>query len=452
MLNISKNQLNKVVDIGNYKSSKKVFHNRDFKHFNNFLRIFTVILIVMMFLPWTQNVASVGNVTTLKPDQRPQTIQSPIPGRIEKWFVKEGDSIKKGDTILFISEIKSDYFDPNLVNRTKLQIDAKKLAVNSYDNSVKSFSNQIDALKKERGLKLKQAQNKLVQAKLKVQSDSIYFEAEKTNLKIAERRYNRTVSLEKEGFKAVKDVEEKRLKLQETQAKIIAAENKLLASKNDFINVKIELTRIKQEYIDKISKAESNKFKAQSSQFNSKAEVTKLENQYSNYERRNNMYYITAPQDGLINKAIKAGIGETFKEGEKLVGIMPTNIDIAVETYIDPIDLPLIHIGETVQIQFDGWPAIVFSGWPNASYGTFTGTVVAIENFISDNGKYRILIAPEESDHKWPNAIRVGAGARTMALLEDVPVWYEIWRQLNGFPPNYYKPEINKVKTSKRKH
>jgi len=22
--------------------------------------------------------------------------------------------------------------------------------------------------------------------------------------------------------------------------------------------------------------------------------------------------------------------------------------------------------------------------------------------------------------------------------LNDVPVWYEIWRQINGFPPEYY--------------
>lgn len=451
MLNISKNQLNKSINLEEYKSSKKVFHSRDYKHFNRFLRIFSVVLLIVLFLPWTQNVLSTGNVTTLKPDQRPQTIQSPIPGRIEKWFVREGDFVNKGDTILFISEIKSEYFDPNLVNRTRQQIDAKKLSVSSYDNSVKSFENQIEALKKERVLKLEQAQNKLLQANLKVQSDSIYFEAEKTNLTIAERRYNRTVTLEKEGIEAVKDVEEKRLKLQETQAKILAAENKFLGSKNELINAQIEITRINAEYIDKISKAETEKFKAQSSQFDSEAQVTKLENEFSNYSLRNNMYYIRAPQDGFINKAIKGGIGETFKEGERLVGIMPSNFEIAVETFVEPIDLPLMHLGESVQIQFDGWPAIVFSGWPNASYGTFSGKVVAIENFITEeNGKYRILIAPDENDHAWPKALRVGAGARTMALLEDVPIWYELWRQLNGFPPNYYQPNAEGKKLDKK--
>lgn len=440
MLNISQNKLNRKVDISYFKSSQKVFFKDNYKYFNRFLIAFACILFIVLFLPWTQNVTGLGNVTTLKPSQRPQTIQSPIPGKIEQWFVNEGDFVKKGDTILFISEVKNEYFDPKLMERTQDQIDAKSRSVTSYEGKVKSLKNQIDALKKERKLKIKQTKNKLLQAKLKVSSDSIDYEAAKTNLNIAETQYNRILSLQKDGLMATKDVENKKLKLQDTQAKIISAKNKLLASQNEVINAEIELTRIEASFADKISKAESSKFTAESNQFDTEAQVTKLENSYSNYSRRSDLHYIRAPQNGYINKAIKTGIGETFKEGERLVGIMPADYEVAVETFVDPIDLPLMHLNEKVQIQFDGWPAIVFSGWPNVSYGTFTGKVVAIENFISDNGKYRILIAPDKEYPEWPKAIRVGSGARTMALLEDVPIWFELWRKLNGFPPNYYKP------------
>jgi len=149
----------------------------------------------------------------------------------------------------------------------------------------------------------------------------------------------------------------------------------------------------------------------------------------------------------VINKAIKSGIGEAFKEGEKLVNIMPSNYELAVETYVRPIDLPLIHIGEKVRVQFDGWPAIVFSGWESVSYGTYGANVVAIENFISENGMYRVLLSPDVTDHEWPNGIRVGSGAKTIALLNDVPIWYELWRQLNGFPPSFYNPKKTDSKT-----
>ena len=450
MLNISHNQLNKKVSLEGYTSFNKVFKSNYNNLFSRFLGVFAIIVIIILFLPWTQNVSGNGFVTTLTPDQRPQTIQSPIPGRLEKWFVKEGDFVTKGDTILFISEIKTEYQDPRLVERTNQQRDAKSRSVGSYKEKIKALENQVGALSNERKLKLSQAQNKLLQSRYKVKSDSIDFQAAKTNLEIAQRQFDRTVTLQNEGLKAMTDVETKRLKLQETQAKLIGQENKLLASKNEIINAQLEINRISAEYADKISKSRSDRFTAESNQFEAEAQVSKLENQSANYEIRNAMYYITAPQNGYINKAIKGGIGETFKEGERLVGIMPSNYDLAVETFVDPIDLPLMHLGENVRIQFDGWPAIFFSGWPNASFGTYAGKVVAIETFISENGKFRMLIAPDTEENEWPENVRVGSGAYTISLLEDVPIWFEIWRQLNGFPPNYYTPETNGIKTVKK--
>lgn len=449
MLNISENRLNTKVDLSHYESSKRAFGKPHYKNFNRLLLLFAILCVIILFLPWTQNISANGAVTTLTPDQRPQSIQSPIPGRIEKWYVKEGDFVKKGDTILFVSEVKNDYFNPDLVKRTGEQIQSKNFSVESYGSKVNALNNQIAALERERLLKLEQAKNKLLQSKLKVKSDSIDYEASKTNLNIAEKQFSRIETLQNEGLKSVTEVEEKRLKLQETQAKIISLENKYLAAKNEVLNAEVEINRIQAEYIDKISKAQSDKFTAKSNQFDTEAQVSKLENDYTNYEMRHAMYYIKAPLDGYINKAIKTGIGESFKEGERLVGIMPANYDIAVETYINPIDLPLVHLGETFRVQFDGWPAIVFSGWPNVSYGTYGAKVVAIESFISDNGKFRILLAPDETDYAWPEAIRVGSGVKALGLLEDVPIWFELWRKLNGFPPNYYQPQGELKKDSK---
>ncbi|MEA1787188.1 biotin/lipoyl-binding protein [Arenibacter sp. GZD96] len=441
MLNISHNKLNREVDLSVFESGKTVFHKRHYGLINKFLLGFSLFGLLFLFLPWTQNVRGTGFVTTLKPDQRPQTIQSPIPGRIEKWYVTEGDYVEKGDTILHISEVKNEYFDPKLVERTGDQVRVKTMAVQSYGNKVKALENQIVALGNERRLKQEQAKNKLLQATLKVQSDSIDFEAAKTNLIIAERQYNRTLQLQEEGLKAVTDVEDKRLKLQETQAKRISQENKLLSSKNEVINAKMELSRVDAEYIDKISKAQSDMYTAQSSQYDSEAQVTKLENEFANYEMRRDMYFILAPQSGYINRALQSGIGETFKEGDRLVGIMPSDIELAVETYVNPIDLPLLHVGEKARVLFDGWPAIVFSGWPNISFGTYGAKIYAIERFISENGKYRVLLAPDPEDNPWPQEIRAGSGANTMSLLKDVPIWFELWRQINGFPPEYYLPQ-----------
>ena len=420
------------LDLSNFRSGKYVLNITYYKEFNRILVVFLILFFILLFLPWTQNIKGQGNVTTLKPNQRPQHIQSPISGRIEQWFITEGDFVKKGDTILRLSEIKTDYFDDRLADRTNDQIGLKTQSIAAYQTKVEALSAQIEALKEEQQLKLEQAE-------LNIESKRMDFQAAQIKTTIAETQYNRIKVLQNEGLKATKDLEEKRMTLQSSEAQLIAKQNALTKAE-------IELSRLNASYADKIAKAQSDMNSAESLKFNTQAEVSKLENSYSNYTKRNALQFITSPQNGYINKALKGGIGETFKEGESLVTIMPADYELAVETYVFPIDLPLIHIGEKVRVQFDGWPAIVFSGWENVSYGTYGAKVVAIENFISSNGMYRVLLSPDQEDHQWPKGIRVGSGAKTIALLNDVPIWYEIWRQINGFPPDFYQPRTFVIK------
>jgi multidrug resistance efflux pump len=443
MLNISEEKLNERIDITDSKSGKFVFFRKHYTIFNKVLIGLFILFVIILFLPWTQNIRSTGNVTTLSPEHRPQTIQSPIPGRIEQWYINEGDFVNKGDTILRISEVSSDYFDPQLISRTSGQIDAKNQSALTYDEKINALRQQLEAQGNERELKRNQAINKIEQARLKVRSDSIKLEAEKTQIEIAKTQFERIQTLQEEGLKSLTDLEARRLRLQESQAQLIAQENQLLSSKSEVINAEIEINRIAAEYADKISKTRQEIFTSQGNQFSTKAEIDKLEIQRSNYEQRSKLYYIVAPQDGYVNQALRAGLGETFSQGEQLVGIMPSNYQMAVETYVRPLDLPLMHVGEEVRIQFDGWPAIIFSGWPNLSFGTYGAKVVAIENYISQNGKYRVLLAPDPNDNPWPQQIGIGSGAQSIALLENVPIWYELWRNLNGFPSNYYAPNNN---------
>lgn len=417
---------NKVLDITNSKAVKRWLYS------------ITIILLIIVMLPWTQNIRGRGYLTSLRPDQRPQSIPSVIPGRIEKWYVREGDLVKKGDTIMFISEVKDEYFDPNLLNNVDDQIKNKESSVSSYMQKVSALDTQIDALNKNRELKLQQQQIKIQQAYLKVTTDSTDLKAAKLNLQIAEEQINRFKELYSKGLISQTELEQREVNVQNSRAKAVEIENKLMMSRQELINSKTELNTLRADFADKIAKSESEKFSAMSAMYDTEAQVTKLQNSYANYSTRNGLYYILAPQEGYITKAIKTGIGQTIKEGEDIVTIMPASYDLAVELYVEPMDLPLLRTGEKVRFIFDGWPAFVFSGWPGASFGTYGGKVVAIDNFISENGKYRILVGQDPDDDPWPSGLRVGAGAEGIALLNDVPIWYELWRQFNGFPPDFY--------------
>ncbi len=407
-------------------------------------------LIIILFLPWTQNIRAKGNVTTLRQEQRPQQLNTIIPGRVVKWYVKEGDFVKAGDTIIQLTEIKDDYLDPDLLLRTEEQIGSKETAVQGYQSKAAAAGSQIEALSQGRELKVSQVDNKIRQQRLKAQSDSMEMLAAQNDFKIATLQYNRQKVMFDSGLVSLTQLEQRNQSYQNAIAKKASAEIKYTNSKQELVILHLELNGTIQDYTDKISKAQGDQFASLSQLASGQADVSKLKNQYSNYNIRSQLYFIKAPQDGQIIQARKAGIGEIVKDGEMIVEIVPTDITYAVEMFIEPLDLPLVNIGQKVRFVFDGFPAIVFSGWPAASYGTFGGIVVAVETSVTDKGLFRVLIKEDPEERVWPLQLRMGGGAKGIALLKDVKIWYELWRQINGFPPDYYLPASQNATDAKK--
>jgi multidrug resistance efflux pump len=393
-----------------------------------------IAFFVCMFLPWQQNIKSTGFVTGLNPAERPQSIVSVLAGRIERWNVIEGQFVKMGDTIAIISEVKDKFFDPKIIDRLGQQINSKSLAIKSKADKATSLENQIKAMRQALILDLQKAGNSVTQGKVKVQSDSAEFSAARVDVNIAKQQYQRQDELYKQGLKSLTDLEKRQLTYQKSLAEVLSKENKLIDSQNELINKQIELSALQAKYMEKITKAESDLNATLADLYESEADLAKLEIEFANIKIRSNLYIIRAPQNGFIVKAQVSGIGETVKEGQELITIVPEKPKKAIELYIKPLDAAIVKIGTPVRIQFDGWPALVFSGWPNTSVGTFGGKIAVIDNAISKGGKYRILVVPDENDEPWPEEIRMGTGAYGWNMLNIVPLWYEIWRQFNGFP------------------
>lgn len=438
-LNSEANDLRSVANIYNRRYSKAIKYS---------IYTFFFVGFILLLMPWTQNVESTGKVSTLNPEHRPQAITTRISGRIEKWYINEGDFVKRNDTIAFISEIKDEYIDPQLIQRSVKIIKAKETTLESYEQKINAVNSQIDALSNSLVLKLNQSRNKIVQAKLKVSSDSIEARSSSNNYKTAEDQLKRFEELLSKGVISKTDLENRRIKVQEALAKKTSADNKFMSTKNELLNAEIDLNSVQQDYQEKLMKAESDKFSALSFLYEGEGSLTKLQNQLANYTMRQGFYYVLAPQDGYISKTNIQGLGEILKEGASLCNIVPIQEEQVVELFINPIDLPLIQVGQTVQLTFDGWPAFVFSGWPGVSYGTYSSEIVAFDKAISDNGKFRILA--KNNAQKWPDAIQIGGGVKGFALLNNVPLIYELWRKLNGFPPEFYEKSKEIKKNDKK--
>jgi len=426
----------------NYKSYSLIYHGNKKSRVKIWFFICSGIFIIFLFLPWTQNIRAKGAVTTLYQDQRPQQVNTIIGGRVMKWHIKEGDYVKAGDTLVLLSEVKTDYLDPNLLQRTQEQLAGKQQSVEYYKSKVGVTGQQIDAINNGLQLKLNQQMNKLGQLQLKVQADSAESAAALNDFNIATLQYNRQKAMYDSGLVSLTQLEQRNQLYQNALAKKISAENKLANSKQDLTITRIEMNAMKQENIEKVSKAQGEQFQSLTQIASGQADIAKLENQFASYSIRNGMYYVIATQSGQVVKAQKAGIGEFVKDGDMIAEIVPDKIHYAVEMFAAPFDLPLLAAGQKVRFMFDGFPAIVFSGWPKASSGTFGGEIVAVESNVSVNGKFRVLVKEDVKDKPWPKQLKMGTGAQGIALLKDVPVWYELWRNINGFPPDYYKQGI----------
>jgi multidrug resistance efflux pump len=380
-----------------------------------------LLALAAMFLPWQQNVRGDGSLTALRPQDRPQTVPALIAGRIEQWFVREGQYVAKGTPLVQISEVSEKYLDPNLVGRIGEQVDGKQAALAGKVAKVRSLDSLLGALERSRDLGLEQARNK-------VRLYEAALQAAVVDSQVEAARFERRERLFKDGLSTRTEFEANQLRFQQALAKLVE-------KRQEYENARLEVGSVGAEYGEKIAKARSDRDATRAEIGESQAEVAKLRNEYASMQIRNGMYRIDAPQDGYVVKALKEGVGETIKQGDPLVTVVPARPELAVELFVKAMDVPLLRRGRKVRMIFDGWPALQFSGWPSVSVGTFGGVISVIDAVDSKAGKFRVLVTPDPDDDPWPGQLRMGSGVHGWAMLDTVPVWFEIWRHLNGFPP-----------------
>ncbi len=301
-------------------------------------------------------------------------------------------------------------------------LDAKRMSVDAKRAKVEALRRQIDALERSRDFAIRRGANTVAQYEAAVA-------AAVTDSAIADRQLQRNQALFDEGLKSRADAESYTLKAQAAVAKLVEKRQQLQSAR-------LTLEGYDAEYGEKIAKASSEWSATRAEVGDGDGEVAKLETQVASLALRTGMYRIEAPQDGFVVRALRSGVGEQLKEGDPVVTVVPSEVQQAVELFVRPVDIPLLQPGHKVRLQFDGWPALQFSGWPSVAVGTFGGIIGVIDRTISSDGTYRILVVPDPADEPWPTEVRLGSGVLGWAMLDEVRVWYELWRVLNGFPPS----------------
>lgn len=403
------------------------------------IKLVLLFLLVIAFVPWTQTITVTGHLSAYTPYERPQDVEAQITGRIQKWHVFEGVRVKTGDLILELADYDPSFMAPDLLNllgqrRTALE-QTRRAALgraDQLDRRIKEMQNLVKAAVPSAEAKVLEAESRVREARQKVAAAKIAVETAELNIDRHRQLAERGLVSQRELELTIQAALASKADLQGTEANLKAAEQamKALSFGRDQVNA---------EVLQRLLDAEAARDAAIAEAARAADQLANVSLQLSNATQRRMAGRVLAPIDGTVVRMSEAGVGETVRPGDKLVRISPASSDKAIEMTADGLDAPLLNVGRKVRLLFYGIPAIPLPAWPELMAGTYGGVIKVIDQVDDGKGNFRFWVVPDPEDRSWPPQEHVRQGTKAMGwvILNRVPLWYELWRRFNLFPPDY---------------
>ncbi len=396
------------------------------------LKVFALFLLGLAFLPWQQFIRGTGRVVAYDPLERAVTVESPLSGRVEASFVVEGKTVRKGDVLVRLVDN-----DPQLLVHLESQRQAARSRLEAATQRIRMLDSQIEEQERALPLALAAASNRLDVARFARTAAELQFERV------------RALFEDERGLSSRREFELATLERDRTRTEVLHAEALLERAAPDLLGTLHASRALRESARADLASAEQA--------------VTTLSIQIN----QTGTQKVVAPRDGIVHR-LQATEGSYLRAGSPICTLIPETDSRMVELWINGNDMPLlrprstdsttgvVRPGSPVRLQFEGWPAVQFVGWPSVALGTFGGEVLVIDPTDDGRGRFRVLVAPapdevESSDgtlerRDWPGTrwLRQGVRANGWVLLERVPLWYEFWRQMNGFPPALSPDAVDK--------
>lgn len=433
------------------------------RRFGRFMLLVLIVTpFVLAFAPWQQNLAGQGRVIAFDPVDRPMQIQARTDGVILQWHVREGQQIKKGDAIVDLADN-----DPLILQRLAEQLTAAEQKLAAAKQKREQYTRQIEEAEKAREAAMQLADDEIAAAEQAV------VVAEQAVLVAQENVKFRTISetmwqgLVQDRIGASIELANARQLLAVAKAELDSRAAAVAGAAANLRARKSARLRVERDEQVKVQTAKAMRETADGEVAEAEGSIPRLRRDLD----RQKQQQITAPVDGYVQNLRANGQGGVFvKQSTTLAILVPTTEQLAVELLIDGNDVTFVDVGRHVRLQFEGWPAIQWVGWPSAAIGTFGGQVAFVDRFDDGSGNYRVMVLPDErpfatpegpfvdwlrevvtfdkvsqaaNPHAWPGEpwLKQGVRAKGWIVLDRVSLGFEIWRQLNGFPPTVQRAD-----------
>lgn len=384
-------------------------------------------LCALLFTPWQQSVRGPGRVVAYAPLERQQAVEAPIDGRVDHWYVQEGDRVERGDPIADLSDN-----DPEILVRIGRERDAAQTRVDATALSISLTEARVGSLQAARESAIANANLRVQMAIDRKEAAQRAVDAATASQKTTELNLTRQRKLFAKGLASGRELELAQLAAETAHTEFDRARASLRAATSEIRALRADVERVAASQRASIESIQSALEKLRADKAKAQAELAKVEVRLARQEQMR----VRAPRAGTIFRVVAKQGTEMVDAGEPLVLLVPEADARAVELYVDGNDAPLVEAGRHVRLQFEGWPAVQFVGWPSVAVGTFGGTVAFVDAHDDGQGRFRVVVVPDE-DSQWPESryLRQGVRANGWILLNAVGLGFELWRQFNGFPP-----------------
>lgn len=413
-----------------------------------------LILLALIFVPWQQFVTGYGRVIVFSPMDRPQNIEAQIPGRIVRWDIVEGQTVKAGEIIAEIEDIDSKFLANDQGTRLESQRSFMQSGLSQTVARESALGGQLGDLEKSRNVAIPAAEQRFYQAKDRVLVAQQNVQQARQSVTTSELNLKRLQELFEKGLRSKRDLELAELDMVTSQTRLESMAAALNVAERDWQVAQLDKDRVIADTSAQLNSVRASLASVRETIAKGNSDLQKLQVDIGNVAQRANQRLIKAPRDGRIVRVMRVGQGETVKAGDVLAVLAPTTSDQAVELLLSDSDAPLVSVGRQVRLNFAGWPAVQFVGWPSVAVGTFAGKVKVIDATDDGKSRFRIIVEPDADaikagrEEPWPalDQLRPGAEVNGWVMLDTVSLGWELWRQFNAFPPTVDRNPIGDKK------
>ncbi|MEK9629923.1 MAG: HlyD family efflux transporter periplasmic adaptor subunit [Nitrospinota bacterium] len=408
------------------------------------IAIFIWFAVALLFVPWTQTVTVQGKLSAYSAIERPQEVHAQIAGSLQRWYVHEGDSVKKGDLVLKLGDVNPKFMAPDLIKRLDESREALKQKRQAaldragiLEERILEMTSLVDAAGSTATARVMEAEQKVLSAEQKTASAKIAKETAELNLE-------RSKALEADGLVSRRQLELAIQAAIQADATLKGAGAELEETQKARAALEFNRDKIDAELVQKLLDTKSKRAAAIGTAAKVSKELADLKLTRSNAIQRRKASKVLAPVEGTVVRLTTIGLGEIVNSGDLLFTIVPKRAKPALEMWANAIDAPLLKPGRPVRILFQGVPAIPLPAWPELMAGTYDGKIKVVDQSASEGGQFRFWVEEEKGRRHWPPQLHVRQGTQVMGwvILNRVPLWYEMWRRFNLFPPDYNARDV----------